>query len=356
MKAELVQLLVAPDSSIREVMACIERNGTGIALVADSKRRLIDTVTDGDIRRVVLAGMDLDLPVQALMERRAPVPYPTPLTAPVGTANAKLLRMMNEYTLRHIPIVDDTGRVVDMALLSDLVKESQLPLTAVVMAGGYGTRLRPLTKDLPKPMLPVGGRPLLELIIEQLRQAGIQRVNVATHHRAEKIIKHFGDGKAFGVEIKYVTEARPLGTAGALGLMEASNEPLLVINGDVLTRVDFRAMLDYHREHGADLTVAVRRYDWQMPYGVIECEGPRVRQVREKPLFGFLVNAGIYLLEPSVHHYIPQGRFDMTDLIKRLLEDRRPVVSFPIIEYWLDIGQHEDYEQAQKDVKNGESF
>ena len=354
MKVELGQLLVAPDSSIREVMACIERNATGIALVADSEQRLIGTVTDGDIRRVVLAGMDLDLSVQALMERRAPVPYPTPLTAPVGTTNAELLRMMNEYTVRHIPLVDDTGRVVDMALLSDLVKEFQLPLTAVVMAGGYGIRLRPLTKDLPKPMLPVGSRPLLELIIEQLRQAGIQRINVTTHHRAEKIIKHFGDGKAFGVEIKYVTEARPLGTAGALGLMEASNEPLLVINGDVLTRVDFRAMLDYHREHGADLTVAVRRYDWQMPYGVIECEGPRVRQVREKPLFGFLVNAGIYLLEPSVHHYIPKGRFDMTDLIKRLLKDERPVVSFPIIEYWLDIGQHRDYEQAQEDVKNGE--
>lgn len=356
MTVELEQLLVAPDNSIREVIACIERNAMGIALVVDGERRLTGTVTDGDIRRAVLAGMDLDLPVQALMERRAPAPYPTPFTAPVGTDDAELLRMMNEYTVRHIPLVDDTGRVVDMALLSDLVKELQPPLSAVVMAGGYGTRLRPLTKDLPKTMLPVGGRPLLELIIEQLRQSGIQRINVTTHHRAEKIIKHFGDGKAFGVEIKYVTEARPLGTAGALGLMEASNEPLLVINGDVLTRVDFRAMLAYHREHGADLTVAVRRYDWQMPYGVIECDGPRVRQVREKPLFGFLVNAGIYLLEPSVHHYIPKGRFDMTDLIKRLLEDRRPVVSFPIIEYWLDIGQHEDYEQAQKDVKNGERF
>jgi len=264
--------------------------------------------------------------------------------------------MMNKYTVRQIPLLDNTGRVVKMALLSDLVKEVQLPLTAVVMAGGYGNRLRPLTKDLPKPMLPVGDRPLLELIIEQLRQSGIQRVNITTHYRAEDIIKHFGDGKSFGVEIKYVTEDRPLGTAGALGLMEAPNEPLLVVNGDVLTRVDFRAMLVYHRENHADLTVAVRRYDWQMPYGIIECEGPRVRQVREKPLFGFLVNAGIYLLEPSVRHYIPKGRFDMTDLIKRILKDGRPVVGFPIIEYWLDIGQPEDYEQAQKDIKNGERF
>lgn len=354
MKVELEQFLVAPDSSVREVMACIERNAEGIALVVDSEQRLIGTVTDGDIRRAILAGMDLDLPVRVLVEQRAPAPYPTPFTAPVGTANAELLRMMTQYTLRHIPLVDNTGRVVDMALLGDLVQESQLPLTAVVMAGGYGTRLHPLTKDLPKPMLPVGDRPLLELIIEQLRQAGIQRVNVTTHYQAEKIIKHFGNGKAFGVEINYVTEDSPLGTAGALGLIEALNEPLLVINGDILTRIDFRAMLAYHRKYGADLTVAVRRYDLQVPYGVIESEGVLVRQVREKPLFGLLVNAGIYLLEPSVHHYIPKGRFDMTDLIKRLVEDGRPVVSFPIIEYWLDIGQHGDYEQAQKDVKNRE--
>ncbi|MFC2035006.1 nucleotidyltransferase family protein [Chloroflexota bacterium] len=356
MTVKLEQLLVAPDSSIRDVIACIEGNSTGIALVVDGDNRLIDTITDGDIRRGILDGIVLDSPVKALLKRRASSPYPAPLTAPVGTTNAELLRMMNEYTLRHIPLVNDAGQVVSIALISDLVKEFQPPLTAVVMAGGYGTRLHPLTKDIPKPMLPMGDRPLLELIMEQLQQAGIQQVNIATHHRAEKIVKHFGNGKAFGIEINYVTEDRPLGTAGALGLMETPKEPVLVINGDVLTQVNFLSMLSFHREHGADLTVAVRQYDLQVPYGVIECDGPRVRQVNEKPLLGLLVNAGIYLLEPSVYHYIPKERFDMTDLIRRLLEDERPVVGFPIIEYWLDIGRYEEYEQAQKDIRNGGPF
>ena len=297
---DLAQLLVTRQTSIREVMACVDLNAKGIALVVDEGQRLVGTVTDGDIRRAILAGMDLDLPVQALLQRRSAAPCSSPLTARVGTPDGELLRMMSESTLRHIPLVDEGGRVVDLAFLGDLVREYELPLTAVVMAGGYGTRLDPLTEDLPKPMLPVGDRPLMQVIIEQLRQAGIRRVNVTTHYRPEKISDYFGDGQGFGVELNYVTEDRPLGTAGGLGLVAASEEPLLVINGDILARVDFRAMLEHHREHGAEMTVAVRRYDVPVPYGVIETEGARVRGLREKPVFNFLVNAGIYLLEPAV--------------------------------------------------------
>jgi NDP-sugar pyrophosphorylase family protein len=202
--------------------------------------------------------------------------------------------------------------------------------------------------------LPVGDRPLLQLTIEQLREAGVRRVNIATHYLSEKINSYFGDGREFGIELKYVTEEHPLGTAGALGLIPISDEPLLVINGDILTKVDFRAMLSFHRENKADLTVAVSQYDLQVPYGVIECEGPRVHNVREKPLLRFLINAGIYLLEPSVHRFIPNSqRFDMTDLIQRLIKEGCLVVSFPIVEYWLDIGKHADYQQAQEDMKNG---
>ena len=348
------RFLLGSSASIREVMSCIDRNAKGIALIVDEEHHLIGTVTDGDVRRAILAGMDLDSPVQKLLERRSSTPYPQPITAPIGTPNAELIQLMNEHTIRQVPLLDDEGRVVDLALLSDMVKEYELPLSVVVMAGGYGMRLRPLTEDLPKPMLPVGDRPLMELVIEQLRQTGIRRVSVTTHYLANKIEEHFGDGHDFGVEINYVTEERPLGTAGALGLMDAPEEPLLVINGDILTRVDFRAMLNYHREHNADLTVGVRQYDLQVPYGVVECQGPRVQRLREKPRHSFLVNAGIYLLEPSVHRYIPNGeRFDMTDLIQRLLEEKHTVVSFPIVEYWLDIGQRADYEQAQEDVRNG---
>ena len=354
MVADLSNLCITPDSPIRQAIACIERNNKGIVLVTDEERQLLGTITDGDVRRAILAGESLDAPVSELLARKAGSPYPQPVTAPVGTERAALLQLMQERVIRQVPLLDDDGRVVGLATMDELLPDRVLPLQAVIMAGGFGARLRPLTEDRPKPMLPVGDRPLLELIIEQLRQAGIHRLNITTHYMAKKIIEHFGDGRDFGVELNYVTEDRPLGTAGALGLMQTPEETLLVINGDILTRLDFRAMLAYHRECGADLTVAVRQYTVHIPYGVLECEGTRVRQVREKPLLSFLVNAGIYLLEPSVHRYIPNGqRFDMTDLIQRLIEEGRPVMSFLTVEYWLDIGQSVDYEKAQKDLRNG---
>ena len=354
MMVDLTRFLACPTDCIRAVMACIDRNAKGIALVVDLDRRLIGTITDGDIRRAILAGVDLDLPAQTLLDRRAATAHPQPLTARAGTSDAELLRRMNEHGLRHIPLVDEAGRVVDVALLSDLIKGYELPLVAVVMAGGYGRRLRPLTEDVPKPMLPVGDRPLMEHIVTQLRDAGIRQVSITTHYKPEAITQHFGNGERFGVQINYLNEERPLGTAGALGVMRSPKEPILVVNGDILTRVDFRAMLDHHREHQADMTVGVRQYDLKVPYGVIESDGPRVRRVREKPIYNFLTNAGIYLLEPAVVRHIPDGqRLDMTDLIQRMVEEGRTVVSFPIVEYWLDIGQHVDYEQAQEDVRSG---
>ena len=225
------------------------------------------------------------------------------------------------------------------------------PLQAVVMAGGFGTRLSPLTDELPKSMLPVGDRPILEIIIEQLRQSGISRVNLATHYKKDIIARHFGDGQAFGVEIQYVEEDQPLGTAGALSLLAASDEPMLVINGDILTHVNFRNMLEFHREHQADMTVAVRHHEYQLPYGVVTTDGLKIKSISEKPMVRHLINAGIYLLHPSVRQYIPSGqRYDMPDLIEKLLEDGRRVVSFPIGEYWIDIGQAEDYQKARADV------
>lgn len=222
------------------------------------------------------------------------------------------------------------------------------------MAGGYGTRLRPLTDDLPKPMLPVGTKPLLELIVEQLRVAGIRQVNVATHYRGEVITDHFKDGQDFGVEIRYVKEDQPLGTAGALSLLEESDEPLLVMNGDILTRVDFRAMLNFHREHNAELTVGVRQYEFRVPYGVVNTNGVDVTGISEKPVVRQFINAGIYLLNPLVRRVIPNGRpYDIPELIENLLKEKRCVVCFPIREYWLDIGKSDQYDQAKADMASG---
>jgi dTDP-glucose pyrophosphorylase/CBS domain-containing protein len=351
---DLQALFISPEHSIREAMWCVDRCGHGIALVVDSDRKLIGTVTDGDMRRAVLASIDLDMPVSVLLVNKIGTEYPKPVTALVGSRIDELILLLHKHMLRQIPIVDNDDKVVDIVMLDDLIPIQDLPLQAVIMAGGFGTRLQPLTENMPKPMLPVGGKPLMELVIEKLRQVGIRRVNITTHYKSEKITDHFGDGSAFGVELNYVNEDKPLGTGGALGLIKTPTEPLLVINGDILTQVDFRAMLAYHQEHHADLTVAVRRYDLRVPYGVIECNGSRVCALKEKPQMHFLVNAGVYLLEPSVYEFIPNGKhFNMTDLIQWLIDSDRIVTSFPIIEYWLDIGQLADYEQANKDAKKG---
>jgi dTDP-glucose pyrophosphorylase len=354
MKLPLEQHLITSNATIREALECINKNAS-LAIVVDERRRLIGTITDGDVRRAVLAGASLEAPVQKLLDQRDKTLYPKPVTAPVGTPTAELLHIMNERGIRQIPLLDESGQVVDIVLMQDLVKSYELPLKAVIMAGGFGKRLLPLTEEVPKPMLPVGDKPILELIVNQLQNSGVRKVQMTTHYKPEVIKQHFGSGEKFGLEIQYVNEDQPLGTAGALGLIEKSDEPMLVLNGDILTQVDFRAMLAFHREQKAELTVAVRKYDFQVPYGVIQCDGAQVRGVDEKPTYNFFVNAGIYLLEPSAHNSIPSAqRFDMTDLIEKLAADRRRVMAFPIVEYWMDVGQHNDYAKAQEDIKRWE--
>ncbi|MCX6006578.1 MAG: sugar phosphate nucleotidyltransferase, partial [Chloroflexi bacterium] len=305
-------------SPIHDVIACIDRSARiSIALVLDEQGRLINTITDGDVRRGILAGISLNDPVSKLLQIKTQMPHPIPVTAPADTDPGQFFKIMQENSIKQLPLLDKNGRVVDIVILSELLPPAKLPLQAVVMAGGLGTRLRPLTDNIPKTMLSVGGRPLMELTIEKLRDAGIEHVAVSTNYRSANIVEHFGDGKAFGIELNYIREDRPLGTAGALGLVDAPDKTLLVINGDIITHVDLGVMFTYHKEHKAELTVGVRQYGVQVPYGVLECEGPNVRKLQEKPQISFLINAGIYLLEPSVYAYISKGQpLDMTDLIQ----------------------------------------
>jgi dTDP-glucose pyrophosphorylase/CBS domain-containing protein len=352
MYTDLTTFCIGKGSLLREAMTRMDANRIGIVLVIDEHRRLIGTVTDGDARRAILANIDLEVSVSELLARKAGTRFATPLTAPIGQDPVYYAALLKQHNLVHLPLLDTDQRVAGLVTLDEFVPNQPLPLQAVVMAGGRGSRLQPLTDELPKPMLRVGDRPVLEIMIRQLREAGIRQVKVTTHHKPEKITEHFGDGRDFGVELSYIEEDRPLGTVGGLGLLEAPKDTTLVINGDILTQVDFRAMLVYHREHQADLTVAVRQYDLQLPYGIVECDGPKVVGLSEKPHLNCFVNAGIYLLEPLTFRLIPNGqRFDMTDLIQRLLEDKRAVVSFPIREYWMDIGQAADYYQAQEQAK-----
>lgn len=349
---DVAELFVSPSSTLHDVLVRSNATRRGIVLVVDDERRLLGVITDGDIRRAMLAGTDHGVTVHQLLEAKGA--GAKPITAPVTASHVELVELVRRTRVSHIPLVNGAGQVERLVAIEDLLQEDELALQAVVMAGGMGTRLHPLTEEVPKPMLPIGDRPLMERIIRQLSDAGIRQVNVTTHYHADKISDHFGDGKQFGVNLSYVPEERQLGTAGGLALMPTPETTLLVINGDILTALDFRAMLAFHREHKAMLTMAVRQYEVQVPYGVIESDGVHVRRVVEKPSHRCFVNAGIYLLEPAAHRLIPRGqRYDMTDLIRALIEKNMPVVSFPIWEYWRDIGQHQDYRDAQADVKDG---
>jgi dTDP-glucose pyrophosphorylase/CBS domain-containing protein len=339
--------LISPDVSITDAMARLDQASTGVLLVCDGDRRLLGILTDGDFRRAILRRIPLGEPCASIASSH-------PITATYPVSLAESLRLMNEHDISQLPVVDHDSKVRQLILRQDVLPDREGSLSAVVMAGGYGTRLLPLTEKVPKPMLPVGDRPLLELTIAQLKRAGIKDVNLATHYLPEAISDHFGNGEKFGVRLNYLHEEHPLGTAGGLKQIKDFTRTMLVINGDILTGVPFDAMLNYHHNYHADLTVGVRKYDVQVPFGVVECEDVRVTRLEEKPSLSFFINAGTYLIEPSVCDFIPAGRrFDMTELIQKLIEAGRTVVSFPIMEYWLDMGRHEDYAKAQEDVRNG---
>ena len=386
--------LVPPARPLRPAAAQIDLAAIGIALVVDDQGRLTGTITDGDIRRGMLAGLDLDAPTASLLARKRGAAYERPVVAPEAAQTHELIGLMRQRGVRQVPLLDHDGRPVAIATLEALtappgrllaatlparrgatpLARSFGPLTAVIMAGGKGTRLRPLTEHTPKPMLHVAGRPLLEHTVERLAAAGVRRIAISTNYLAEQITDHFGDGSAFGVEIAYLAETEPLGTAGCLAMLQAAHGtpsgPVLVLNGDILTSVDFRAMRAFHDEHASALTVAVRRHRIAVPYGVAECDGAHIRSLVEKPTYTVLVYAGIYLLEPWALSLIASGRrFDMTELIEATRDasaaptsatpgntqlspntPNGPVCAFPIREYWLDIGLPDDYERAQREA------
>jgi dTDP-glucose pyrophosphorylase len=347
-RPEILEAVVAPpELSITDAISRLDMAGTGGLVLCHPDGQVAGLLTDGDIRRAVLRKVSLADPCGSIATRD-----PVVARAPIEPAEA--LQLMLQHDINHVPVVDEAGVLIDFLLRKNLVVDAPGDMSAVVMAGGFGRRLMPLTETVPKPMLPVGERPLLERTIDQLRGAGIREVHLTTHHLSDSIVGHFGDGEAFGVRISYATEDAPMGTAGGLRLIPRPNASFLVINGDILTRVSYQEMLRFHRKHAATLTVGIRAHEVEVPFGVVECDDVRVMDLTEKPHIRLLVNAGIYLLEPSAWDHIPAGRrFDMTDLIRRLLDEGEVVVGFPIIEYWQDVGRHEDYRRAQEDVRDG---
>ena len=342
---EIKDYCVSPHSTLRKAVEIIDRGAAQIALVTESDR-LIGIVTDGDVRRGLLRGESLEATVTNIMQQDF-------RSLPASATAAEALAFMQRETLHQIPALDETGKVVHLFLLEDLIKPQRLPNSVVIMAGGEGKRLRPLTSNCPKPMLHVAGEPILEIILKQCLDAGFDHFYFAVNYLKEQIQSHFQDGSTWGARIQYLEEVKPLGTAGALSLLpQRPDHPFLVLNGDVLTRVDYAHLLRFHADHQSTATLCVREYSTQIPYGVVRMDDLKVVALEEKPLLTHYVNAGIYLLNPDMLDLVPKDVFfDMPQLLETAAQQGKPVSAFPIYEYWLDIGQLADYEQAQSDIK-----
>ncbi len=337
-------VLVNPMTPILEAIAIIDISATGIVLVVGENNRLLGTVTDGDVRRAILRGVQLTEPVNLIMNS-------TPTIAKINDKKETILSRMRKKELKQIPIVDDNGCVVYMEILNDLIKAADRENWVVLMAGGMGKRLYPLTNDCPKPLLKVGDKPILATILQNFIDEGFSRFYISVNYKAEMIEDYFGDGSKWGVEIRYLREESRMGTAGALSLLpEIPNDPIIVMNGDLLTKVNFGHLLDFHKEHQSCATMCVRNYKFQVPYGVVQLDKHRLTGIIEKPIQQFFVSAGVYVLEADVLKMIPPNIFfDMPTLFENLISKNCETAVFPVREYWLDIGLMDDYERANGD-------
>ncbi|MDW7643580.1 MAG: nucleotidyltransferase family protein [Desulfuromonadales bacterium] len=338
------QVLVQKDATILDAIQIIDAGALKIALIVDDQQRLLGTLTDGDVRRGILRGVALKQPARSIMNN-------VPTTASEGSGREAIRELMRSKGLQHVPVVNENRQVVSLFVLDDLLEQQSCDNWVVLMAGGLGTRLMPLTETCPKPMLKVGGRPILETILNNFRDQGFSEIFISVNYLAESIIDYFGDGSRFGVNIRYLHEVERMGTAGALSLLpHCPNNPFIVMNGDLLTNVDFRSLIEFHIEHKAHGTMCVREYDFQVPYGVAKVEEHQLLGIEEKPVQRFFVNAGIYVLSPESLEIIPQGKFfDMPSAFDEMIKNNRKPAVFPLREYWLDLGRVDDFARAQAD-------
>jgi len=340
-------ILIKPENTIREALEIINSEALRTALVINDDAELVGVVTDGDIRRGLLKNLPLDSAIKNVMNTH-------PITATSVISKKELNRLMVAHGILAIPIIDN-GIIIGLETINSVTSIPQYENPVFIMAGGFGTRLRPLTDHCPKPMLKIGAKPILEILIEQFLKAGFKNIYISTHYMPEQIRNYFGNGESWGANITYVHEEFPLGTGGALGLLPKNipELPLIMINGDVLTTVDFERLLEFHNNNNAAATMCVREYDFQIPYGVINGDGHRVISMEEKPVQRFFVNAGIYVINPELIKSVPpQKKIDMPTLLEKEIIMKRDVIMFPIHEYWLDIGRMDDFNRAQIDIHN----
>lgn len=338
---------VPKTACLRDVINSLEASKSQIVLVLDEAGFLVGVMTDGDVRRAILAGVDLSASVVGIMNTN-------PTSAPVATPRWRLLSQMREKSLHQLPLLNDEGQVIDLVTLAELAGSVKVSNPVVLMAGGIGKRLRSLTQDCPKPMLKVGKKPILEFILESLIDQGFATFYIAVNYHAEIICDHFGDGAQWGVNIEYLREKEQLGTAGGLSLLPRVPEtPVVVVNGDVLTRVDVNEILKFHVQQNALATMGIREYEFQIPYGVVSIQNSNIAQIVEKPVHQYLVSAGIYIVSPPALSHIPHKTyFDMPMLFQKLIEVKAVTRAYPIREYWIDVGGLEELERARREWPN----
>jgi len=336
------EALLPVDATMQQAILNLDKSGVQISMVITPDGILVGTITDGDIRRALLRGLDMNSPIDSIIHREEMVVMPQ-------MSRDMVLNLMKANAINALPVVDESGHVIGLHLLNELLTPVCHPNVMVIMVGGQGTRLRPHTENCPKPLLPVGGKPMLEHIIEHAKEKGFRNFVLAIHYLGHMIEDHFGDGSRWQVQINYLREESPLGTAGALSLLNPQPDvPFIVTNGDVLTDIRYVELLEFHCRHGAVATMAVRLYEWQHPFGVVRTKGVDIIGFEEKPIARSHINAGIYVLEPNVLDNLNVGKHcDMPTLFNRLQEQAARTIVYPMHEPWLDVGQPDDLERAQ---------
>lgn len=338
------ELMLTKNSTIKQALQLIDDGAVKIAIVVDSEEILVGTLSDGDIRRAILAGISLDDSIENIYNRN-------PVVVSANESKDEIINLCAAKKVYQIPVVDDKGKVLSVDMLDELLKPEVHLNKVVLMVGGLGVRLRPLTDNTPKPMLHVGGKPILQTIVEKFSAYGYVNIVMCVNYKSHVIQDYFGDGSKFGVNIEYVIEDDRRGTAGALKLIsERPTEPFFVMNGDLLTNVNFEHFIEYHQNNEAIASMCVREYDFQVPYGVVNIDKGIIKSIEEKPVHKFFVSAGIYLLQPHCIDYIPDDvMYDMPSLFENLIKMNEKTVSFPLREYWIDIGRLEEYEKANSE-------
>ncbi len=342
-KSNWQNTLISPNATLRDVIATLDRSALQISLVVDEDRRLLGTITDGDVRRALLRGQDLEASVASIM-------FTAPIVVSINIGRQLVLDLMRVNKIHQLPVVNDQAQIVGLHVWDEINAPTERGNTIVIMAGGFGKRMRPFTENCPKPMLEVAGKPILEHIVERAIADGFNKFIISLFYLPEVITDYFGNGSKWNCNISYVHEASPLGTAGALSLLNPKpDKPFVVTNGDVLTDVSFSEMLEFHQVNTATATMAVRQHELHNPFGVVRTEGINIIGFEEKPIQRSHVNAGVYVLNADALDLLKRNEIcDMPTLFERLNAVGRPTIAYPMHEVWMDVGRPEDLTEANK--------